>query len=54
MNTKKSYKRPCTANRVRSTFPPNASRTALNLLFYATMEICDKYDLLGSERIRLV
>jgi hypothetical protein len=54
MSMKNSYKRrPCTSDRTRPTFPPNASPAALHLLFVATMRVCDEHGLPGSE-VRLV
>jgi hypothetical protein len=55
MNAKNSYKRrPCMSNRTRPAFPLHASPTALNVLFHASMAICDEYGLPGSEKVRLV
>ena len=54
MQTKYTYRRrPCTSDRTRPAFPPNMSPTALNVLYHATMRICDDYNLPGSE-VRLV
>lgn len=50
-----SYKRqPCTSRGTLPAFPPHASQTALNVLYHATMTICDEYNLPGGERVNLV